>query len=95
MKSLFTLDNLLTPRFMTAIHAILQFCVLAIFVGGTITAFKLGSVSGFFSAMIVCALSAVGVRVFCEVVLVVFRIYDVLRDLRRHGIKVQSARSDA
>jgi len=89
MRKIFVLDSLITPRFMTAIHIILQLCVLMIFIGGSITAFRFGSVSGFFSTLIVCVLSAIAARVACEVLLVIFRIYDVLRDLRRHGIRLQ------
>ena len=93
MKSLFTFDAFWAPRFITVVHAVLQICVFVVFIGGSVTAYKMGSVSGFLSTLIVCTVGAVVARIVCELVLGVFRIYDVLRDIRRHGVKLQAERS--
>lgn len=80
---------------MPVLHGVLQACVLIVLVGGIIAAWRLQSMEGVLSTIIVCTASAIVIRVVCELFLVIFRIYDVVRDIRRNGIRVQGSAAGA
>lgn len=82
MKKYFTFDEMLTPRFMTAFHLILQVIIVVVFVGSSVAAWRLQSIEGVVSALIVCVVSSIVARLVCEGIMVIFRIYAVMRDIR-------------
>ncbi|MBE7420578.1 MAG: DUF4282 domain-containing protein [Ideonella sp.] len=73
MKSLLFFDSMITPRIITFIYWLLLFAAL---IGGIGAMFTFGrlSFSGFATGLAIIAGGALGARVWCELLMVLFKI---------------------
>jgi hypothetical protein len=80
MKSLFFFDAMITPRIITFIYWLLLFVAL---VGGVGALFSFGrlSFSGFATGLAIIAGGALGARVWCELLMVLFKINEHTRKM--------------
>lgn len=81
-ESFFKFDTFLSTKLITAVHAIVQVLVLLVFVMlivGAVSNYKFDMVA---MSVIFYPLSVIGVRVFFEGMIVIFRIYEALVELK-------------
>jgi hypothetical protein len=82
MKDLLFFEKLVTPKFITFIYWLM---LAGIVIGGIYRIFGgYGgvSVSKFFMGLVFIVLGAVGVRVWCELLIVLFKMNEALQDIR-------------
>ena len=70
MNSLLSFDSFITPRVITIIYWLSLFAVL---VGGISVMFSGMGAAGFFAGLMVMVFGAISVRVYCELIMVIFR----------------------
>ncbi len=70
MSSLLSFDSFITPRVITIIYWLSLF---AVFVGGISVMFSGMGAAGFFTGLMVMVFGAISVRVYCELIMVIFR----------------------
>lgn len=73
MKSLLTFESMITPKIITFLYWVL---LLAVVIGGIVTMLSVGRLSftGFASGLLVIAGGALGARIWCELLIVLFKI---------------------
>ena len=87
MKKFFSFNEFVTLKLIQKFFWITIFFLLVICVASFVMSIKAGSFDGVLSSIMVLVLGSIFVRVGCDVVLVLFRTYDVLRDLRDASVK--------
>ncbi len=83
MRDLFFLDRMITPTIITFIYWLV---LLAAVIGGLGTMFGGMGGSGFVSflmGILVIVLGAIGARIWCELLIVLFRMNEALQEIRR------------
>lgn len=75
MEDLLFLNKMITPKVMTFIYWIL---LVACVIGGLVSMFTVNFFGGLFAILF----GAVMIRVWCELVIVFFRINEALQDIR-------------
>jgi hypothetical protein len=81
MKDLFVFDKMFTPKVVTVVYWLLLFSAL---IGGLTMMFSGGSGSvGFFLGLGTIVGGAIGARIWCEIVIVLFRMNEALQDIRK------------
>jgi hypothetical protein len=81
-ESFFKFDTFLSTKLITAVHAIVQVLVLLIYVTAALGAVSNHKFDVAAMSVIFYPLSVIGVRVFFEGMIVVFRIYEALVELK-------------
>lgn len=81
MNDILGFDKMLTPKIITFVYWLgLLFAVI----GGLSTMFGQGfSIGRFFMGILVAIAGAVGVRIWCELLIVLFKMNEALQDLRQ------------
>jgi hypothetical protein len=90
MKDIFFFDSMLTPKIITFVYWLLLLCAV---IGGFSTMFAgYGGLTfaSFISGLLITALSAVGARIWCELMIVLFKIHGNLEK-----ISIQSDNSES
>ena len=88
MKELFFFDSMLTPKIITIIYWLLLALVV---IAGIGTMFSGMGFMSFISGLLVIGFGALGVRVWCELLIVIFKINDNTRRIANNGaIKQES-----
>ena len=95
VKRLFSFDEFVTPRLMRAFFLVMMGILLIVCAASLIMSVRAESWDGVLSSFVVLAFGFIMIRVACDVVLVLFRMYDVLRDLRDASRAPISARPTA
>ena len=70
MNSLLSFDTFITPKVIIIIDWLSLF---AVFVGGISVMFSGMGAAGFFAGLMVMVFGAISVRVYCELIMVIFR----------------------
>ena len=70
MNSLLSFDTFITPKVIIIIYWLSLF---AVFVGGISVMFSGMGAAGFFAGLMVMVFGAISVRVYCELIMVIFR----------------------
>ncbi|MGC9456262.1 MAG: DUF4282 domain-containing protein [Halothiobacillaceae bacterium] len=76
MRDIFFFDSMLTPKIITFIYWLLLVMVL---IAGLGAMFSTGGLGGFLSGLVGILIGTVLVRVWCELMIVIFKINDNLR----------------
>ncbi|HZJ81159.1 MAG TPA: DUF4282 domain-containing protein [Guyparkeria sp.] len=79
LKDLLFFDKMLTPRFITFIYWLLLAAVVVSGLGMMFVNFSFGS---FLSGLFMMVIGAVVVRIWCELMIVLFKMNDALQELR-------------
>ncbi|NRD71935.1 DUF4282 domain-containing protein [Shewanella sp. VB17] len=77
MKDVFFFDKMLTPKIITFVYWLM---LLGCLISGLVTMFT-GYGSGFFSGLAVIIGGAIGSRMWCELLIVLFKIHDNLQNI--------------
>lgn len=77
MNDLLTLDKMLTPKFITVIYWL---SLVVWFLSGLFTIFAAGSL---LYGILIIIFGAVGSRIYCELMIVMFRMNEALQDIRQ------------
>ncbi|MFP4155268.1 MAG: DUF4282 domain-containing protein [Halothiobacillaceae bacterium] len=78
MRDIFFFDSMLTPKIITFIYWLLLAVIL---IGGLSTIFTVGGIGGFLSGLLTIVVGAVFARIWCELMIVIFKINDNLRKM--------------
>ena len=70
MNSLLSFDTFITPKVITIIYWLSLF---AVFVGGISVMFSGMGAAGFFAGLMVFVLGSISVKIYCELIMVLFR----------------------
>ncbi|MDR2261342.1 MAG: DUF4282 domain-containing protein [Azoarcus sp.] len=81
MKELLTFETMITPKIITVVYYI---ALLMVFAFGISLIFNERSViMGIFKGVVTIALGSLGVRVYCELCIVFFKMNESLAELRK------------
>ena len=80
MRNIFFFDNMLTPKIITLVY---WFMLLVVVVSGLGTMFGGRSVFGLVYGIATIVGGVIGARIFCELLIVVFKINEALQDIRQ------------
>lgn len=80
MRNIFFFDNMLTPKIITLVY---WFLFLVVVVSGLGTMFGGRSVFGLVYGIATIVGGVIGARIFCELLIVVFKINEALQDIRQ------------
>lgn len=72
MKSLLFFDDMITPKILVIVYWLL---LVSVVLGGLFTMFN----GGFFSGLAMAIGGAIGVRIWCELLIVIFKIHENLK----------------
>ena len=81
MKNLLNFDAMLTPKLITAIYWLLLLGVVVAGIGAMFMPFGF-TFGSFLRGLFVMALGALMVRIFCETMIVLFKMNEALQDIR-------------
>lgn len=80
MRDILFFDNMLTPKIITFVYWLM---LVGIVVGGFSTMFMgRTSASGMFMGLVAMVGGAIGARIFCELMIVAFKMNEALQDIR-------------
>jgi len=81
MKDLLFFDKMLTPKFITVIYWLLLVGVVIGGIGMMFAGYGF-SFSAFFSGLLTIVFGAIFVRIWCELMMVLFKMNEALQDIR-------------
>jgi hypothetical protein len=81
MKSLFYFEEMLTTKIITMAYWLLLFMVLISGLGTMFSGFSGLTFGKFLMGLLVMVVGAVGARIWCELLIVLFKIHDNLKKL--------------
>ena len=82
MHTFLFFDNMITPRLITIIYWILLAVVV---IGGVGSMFATGGFGGFLAGLIGIVVGVLFVRIWCELLIVIFKINEALQEMRNRG----------
>jgi hypothetical protein len=85
MREWLFFDKMVTPKIITVVYWLL---LLGVAVGGLVTmsgGFRGPSLGSFLGGIVVAVGGALGVRIWCELLIVLFKMNEALQDLRQRG----------
>jgi len=82
MKQFFSFSEFVTPKLMKVFFGVMLSFLVAICIASLAVSARAGSWDGVLSSIMVLVIGSILIRMVCDVVLVLFRIYGVLRDMR-------------
>lgn len=77
MKDIFTFDSMLTPKIITFVYWLMLLATLVSGIGAMFTEYGGGFISGLF----IIIGGAIGSRIWCELLIVLFKIHENLQKL--------------
>jgi len=88
MKEVLFFNSMLTPKLITVIY---WFLLVMVLFGGLATMFAGDGIGGFLGGLLMIAFGALAVRIWCELMIVIFKINDNLRRLAdKSGVSDES-----
>jgi len=82
MGDILAFRKMITPLVIEIVFWIL---VVLTVIGGLVTLFSGHGISSVVTGLLTIFLGPLALRIWCEIIIVLFRIYDVLRDIRDKG----------
>ena len=76
MRDILFFDSMLTPKIITFVYWLLLFAVLVSGLGAMFTAY-----GSFWSGLGILVFGSIGVRIWCELLIVLFKIHENLKKL--------------
>jgi hypothetical protein len=83
MKDILFFDSMITPKIITFVYWLLLLIALAAGLGAMFGGFGGFSIAKFFIGILYAVLGAVGARIWCELLIVLFKMNEALQELRR------------
>ncbi len=83
MNEYLTFEKMIAP---VIIQVIFWVAAVVVVLGGIVTLFS-GGFSGFLEGLLIIIIGPFIVRIYCELLIVVFRIYDHIREIRDNTAK--------
>ncbi len=78
MNSLLSFETFITPRIITILYWLSLFAVL---MGSLSMIFSGMGIAGFFTGLLVLVIGAISVRIYCELIMVIFRNNEYLKTI--------------
>jgi len=78
MKDIFFFNAMLTPKIITFVYWLLLFMAVVSGIGAMFTGFGVGSI---LTGFLIVVAGAVGARIWCELLIVLFKIHENLKKL--------------
>ena len=78
MNSLLSFETFITPRIITILYWLSLFAVL---MGSLSMMFSGMGIAGFFTGLLVLVIGAISVRIYCELIMVIFRNNEYLKTI--------------
>ncbi|CAM3757773.1 DUF4282 domain-containing protein [Rheinheimera salexigens] len=76
MKDVFFFNSMLTPKIITVVYWLLLISVIISGLGTMFTGF-----AGFWQSLVIIVFGCIGVRIWCELLIVLFKINDNLKNI--------------
>ncbi|OXL19697.1 DUF4282 domain-containing protein [Psychrobacter sp. DAB_AL32B] len=76
MNSLLSFESFITPKVITILYWLILF---AVFVGGVSVMFSGMGAAGFFAGLFVMIIGGISTRIYCELIMVIFRNNEYLK----------------
>ena len=77
MKNIFFFDSMLTPKIITFVYWLM---LIGCFLSGTVSMFA-GHGGGFIAGLGIIVFGAIGARIWCELLIVLFKIHENLQKI--------------
>ncbi|WP_404317887.1 DUF4282 domain-containing protein [Malaciobacter canalis] len=87
MKSLLFFDSMLTPKIVTVLYWVLLFTAVVVGLGQMFSGYNGFSISNFFTGVLVMIGGAIGARIWCELMIVIFKINENLQVIKEQNKK--------
>ncbi len=78
MKNLFFFDDMITPKIITVVYWLMLIGTVLAGLGAMFSNFSIGSI---FQGLIMIIGGAIGVRIWCELLIVLFKIHENLKKI--------------
>ncbi len=78
MNSLLSFDTFITPKVITVLYWLGLF---GVFIGSVTMMFSGTGAAGFFSGLFIMLIGAISVRIYCELIMVIFRNNEYLKTI--------------
>ncbi len=82
MKDVLFFDNMLTPKIITFVYWILLFAAVVAGLGSMFGGFGGFSIGRFFMGLLYAVGGAIAARIWCELLIVLFKMNEALQELR-------------
>lgn len=86
MNSLLSFNTFITPKVITVLYWL---CLFGVFVGAISVMFSGMGAAGFFGGLFVMFIGAISVRIYCELIMVIFRNNEYLKNISTNSTKDQ------
>jgi hypothetical protein len=83
MKALLSFDNMLTPKIITIVYWLLLLLAVVGGIGSMFSGYGGFSFGGFLMGLLYMVAGAVGARIWCELLIVLFKMNEALQEIRR------------
>lgn len=83
MRDLFVFDNMLTPKVITLVYWLLLLGFVVAGIGAWFTGFEGFTFGSFIKGLVIMIGGAIGARIWCELLIVLFKMNEALQELRR------------
>jgi len=80
MKNVLYFDKMLTPKIITLVYWVMLFAAI---VSGLVTMFSDFSIVNFLLGLVYAAVGAIGARIWCELLIVLFKMNEALQEVRQ------------
>jgi hypothetical protein len=83
MKDILFFDNMLTPKIITIVYWLLLFAVIVGGLGSMFGGYGGFTLGKFFMGLLYVVGGAIGARIWCELLIVLFKMNEALQELRQ------------
>ena len=83
MKAVLFFDNMLTPKIITVVYWLLLLAVVVGGIGSMFSGYGGFSFGSFFMGLLYMVGGAIGARIWCELLIVLFKMNEALQEIRR------------
>lgn len=83
MRDLFFFDSMLTPKVITLVYWLLLLAAVVTGIGVWFAGFEGFTFGSFIKGLFIMAGGAIGARIWCELLIVLFKMNEALQELRR------------
>lgn len=83
MKAVLFFDNMLTPKIITVVYWLLLLAAVVGGIGSMFSGYGGFSFGSFFMGLLYIVGGAIGARIWCELLIVLFKMNEALQEIRR------------
>ena len=82
MKNVLFFDSMLTPKIITFVYWLMLFAAIVGGIGSMFSGYDGLSFSSFLMGLVYAVVGAIGARIWCELLIVLFKMNEALQELR-------------